>query len=110
MSLFRKKNDYNDTANKMNSNSKSSERIIFEQLNDNSEQAASLVDQLKLGKPLMLDFSRLNVAEGNKILAFLAGACYASDARYVLVKEQVYLFARNIDFVDGSLQEFIASL
>ncbi|MFI3329796.1 MAG: cell division protein SepF [bacterium] len=111
MAIFKKKtNEYDNAANKMNSTSKSSERIIFEQLSDNSEQVASLVDQLKLGKPLMLDFSRLNVTEGNKMLAFLAGACYASDARQVLVKEKVYLFARNIDFLDGSLQEFIANL
>ncbi len=112
MALFKKKNnEYELTSDKMNtSNTKSCDRIIFEQLNNDDEKIASLVDQMRLGKPLIIDFSRLNVADGNKMLSFLEGACYVSDARCVLIKEKIFLFARNIDFLDGSLSDYISKL
>ncbi|MFI3252239.1 MAG: cell division protein SepF [bacterium] len=111
MAFFRKKNEYENASNQINnSNKKARERIIFEQLNNDSQQAATLIDQLKAGSPLVIDFERLDVKEGNKMLAFFAGACYASDARYIELRESVFLFARNVDFHDGTLDEFIKNL
>ncbi len=104
----RKKNEYEKASNKINnSNKKAAERIMFEQLNDDSQQAATLIDQLKDGTPLVINFERLDVKQGNKMLSFFAGACYAIDAKYVEIREEVYLFARNIDFHDGTLDDFI---
>ena len=46
----------------------------------------------------------------NKLLAFFAGACFAIEGRNVRINEKTYLFARSVDFYDGSLQHFLDTL
>ncbi len=87
-----------------------SERIIMEQLEDDDEAAAHLVDELQIGKPLVLNFEKLDLMSANKMLAFFTGACYASSGRTIKINETTYLFARNIDFNDGSLNDFLNDL
>ena len=87
-----------------------SERIIMEQIEDNDEHMAELVDQLALGNPLVINFDKLDLMAANKMLAFLTGASYALDGRTFKINEATYLFARNEDFEDGSLQEFLNNL
>ena len=82
----------------------------MEQLDDNDNKAASLVDSLKNGSPLVINFENLDPTAANKMLAFFAGACYALDGRSVKINEKTYLFARRVDFFDGSIQKFIDSL
>ncbi len=112
MAFFKKKNNEYDAMNKQinNSNLKSSERIVYDQLENDDSRVASLVDEFKQGNPVVLDFGKLDVESGNKMLAFLSGAAYATDARSVFIRDGVYLFARNIDFLDGSLEEFLRNL
>ena len=87
-----------------------SERIIMEQIEDDDEHMASLVDSLALGNPLVINFQKLDLMAANKMLAFLTGACYALDGRTLKINEATYLFARNEEFEDGSLQEFLNNL
>ncbi len=87
-----------------------SERIIMEQIDDDDEHMASLVDSLAEGNPLVINFQKLDLMAANKMLAFLTGACYALDGRTLKINEATYLFARNEDFEDGSLQEFLNEL
>ena len=65
---------------------------------------------LKQGSPLIINFESLEPTSANKMLAFFAGACYALDGRNVKINEKTYLFARRVDFFDGSIQKFIDSL
>jgi FtsZ-interacting cell division protein YlmF len=46
----------------------------------------------------------------NKFLAFFTGACYAINGKTVKIKELTYLFARNCDFEDGSLNDFLQQI
>lgn len=87
-----------------------SERIIMEQIDDDDEHMASLVDSLAEGNPLVINFQKLDLMAANKMLVFLTGACYALDGRTLKINEATYLFARNEDFEDGSLQEFLNEL
>lgn len=103
MGLFGKKKENN-------TNVKKSDEIIMEQIPDDDEYVASLVDKLQAGKPLVINFEKLDLMAANKMLAFLTGACYASDGKTLKINEATYLFARNIDFEDGSLQEFLNQL
>lgn len=112
MSLFgkKKKNEYDEASKKLNQTELASDRVIMEEVIDNDANAASLVDSLKEGCPLILNFDNLDPMATNKLLAFFAGACYALDGKSVRINEKVYLFARKIDFYDGSLKELIDSI
>ncbi len=87
-----------------------SDRLIIEQMVDDDAKAAHLVDKLKEGNPLILNFDGLDQMILNKFLAFFAGAAYALDGKTVLINNTTYLFAKKIDFMDGSLQKFIQNL
>ena len=86
------------------------DKLIMEQLDDNDNKAAKLVDQLKDGCPLIINFENLEPIAANKMLAFFAGACYALDGRSVKINEKTYLFAKRADFFDGSIQKFLDNL
>ncbi len=103
MGLFSRKKD-------SNSDVKKSDQIIMEQISDDDEYAADLVDKLRNGTPLVINFEKLDLMSANKLLAFFTGAAYALDGRTVKINEATYLFARNEDFEDGSLQEFLNQL
>lgn len=111
MGLFsKKKNEYEEASNNLDNNLSASDRLIMEALGDDDDRAAKLVDELKSGNPLILNFAELEPLASNKLLAFFAGACYALDGRSVRINEKTYLFARKVDFFDGSLQAFIDNL
>ncbi len=82
-------------------------RIVFEKLADDDERAAELVEELRVSNPLCINFESLDIMAKNKLLAFLSGATYALEGEVVLIKSNVYLFAKKVDFLDGSLKEFI---
>lgn len=110
MGLFKKKpDDYQSTLENINKENEqlSAERIIYMQVNDDDDNSAFLVDQMKAGHPLVIDFDLLSVAEANKLVAFFCGATYAVNGTSQRLFEKVFIFARNIDFLDGSLEKFI---
>lgn len=112
MGLFtkgKKINEYEEASNNLNNEmtTLASERVIFEQIVDDDERAAFLVDQMKVGSPLILNFEKLPIMGVNKLLAFFAGACYALEGNTVRINEFTYLFARKEEFLDGSLTELI---
>lgn len=110
MALRKKKNEYDEASKALNQQGKTIDKLIMEQLDDNDKKAAELVDSLKNGAPLIINFDDLEPTSANKMLAFFAGACYALDGRSVKINEKTYLFARRVDFFDGSIQKFIDSL
>lgn len=88
-------------------NEKSADMTIFEQIEDDDQKAANLVDKMKEGYPLILNFEKLDNFAANKMLAFFSGACYASDGKIIKINQYTYLFARKNEFLDGSLKELI---
>ncbi len=113
MGLFgKKKDDYTKASKKMNqsSNLKASKKIIFEKLDDNDERAAELINELKDGAPLVINFSQLDARGINKMLAFFTGAAYAIDGETIFVKEKIYMFVRKIDLLDGSIKEWLEKM
>lgn len=111
MALFgKKKNEYDEASRGLNQKDYASERIIMEKIDDDDQRAAELVDLLKDGHPLILNFENLEPLAANKLLAFFAGACYALEGRNVIINEKTYLFARKVDFFDGSLQRFLDNI
>lgn len=111
MALFKKRgNEYEAASKGLNNTSMAVDRLIIEQMVDDDELAAKYVDNLKSGSPLILNFDGLGDFAANKMLAFFAGAAYAVEGRTVKINETTYLFARRVDFLDGSLQRFIQTL
>ncbi len=103
----KKKSDYEEASNQLNNAPKAVDRIIVDEMIDDDKRAAQLVDELKKGNPLVLNFGNLEPTAANKLLAFFAGACYAIEGRCVTINENTFLFARKTDFLDGSLQTFL---
>ena len=86
------------------------DKIIISEMKDDEEFARDLVLKLKDGNPLCLNFKNLDEDNGNKYLAFFIGASVALEGKTVRINEFTYLFARKIDFLDGSLKEWIDSI
>ncbi len=111
MGLFSKKDEYSKRAEQINETEETAaDRIIFEQIENDDERAAKLVDEMKEGKPLVINLDNLEFIEKNKFLAFFAGACYALGGRTIKINEVTYLFARKEDYLDGSLKEFVENI
>ncbi len=87
-----------------------SDKVIMEQIEDDDNRAYELVNLLKNGNPLVINFDNLDRMAANKMLAFFSGACVAVDGNIVKIREATYLFARKADFVDGSLKELLEEI
>lgn len=83
------------------------ERIISQFVNDSDYEAAQLVDKMKDGHPLVLNFKKLDLTSCNKLLAFFVGACYALEGKTIKINERTYLFALQSEFEDGTLNNYI---
>ena len=83
------------------------QRISFVEMQDDDVFARDLVLKLKAGSPLVINFENINEISTNKYLAFLSGAAVAFDGKIVFIKNNIYLFAKKEDFIDGSLKEFL---
>ena len=92
MALFgKKKNEYAEASTNLNKQETAADKMIMEQLEDTDNKAAEVVDSLKNGCPLVINFDKLDPTAANKMLAFLAGACYALEGRSVKINEKTYL-------------------
>lgn len=89
---------------------KASDRIIMKEMVNDDELARDLVLEIKEGNPVLLNFEKLEEADGNKHLAFFIGATVALDGKTVKIGEKIFLFARREDFLDGSLKKFIDNI
>lgn len=110
--MSKKNKEYLEASKKLNQEQidNAYDRAIIEQIEDDDQKAAEYVDKMKEGFPLVLNFEKLDFINANKMLAFFSGACYASEGKIVKINEATYLFARKVDFLDGSLKEFIESI
>ena len=64
MGLFSKKNnEYKEASKNLNQNQLAADRLVIERLKDDDQRAAELVDLLKSGTPIILNFEDLNEEE-----------------------------------------------
>ena len=88
-----------------------SEKIKFIQFqNDDEKLALDLVNELKDGTPLIINFEKLDEYLANKFIAFFTGANVALGYRPVVINENTLLFSIKDNFYDGSLNKFINEL
>ncbi len=111
MIFKKKKNPYDEALEGLNDESmKAQDKIIFEKMVDKDEFAKELVENLKNGYPLVINFKDLDEFQANKMLSFLIGATVALDGRTVKINSYTFLFAKKSEFLDGSLKQFIDSV
>lgn len=104
----KKEDNYQEASRALNSSPTSpADKIVIEQMEDDDEKAASYVNLIKSGIPVILNFEKLDEKASNKMLAFMAGAAFALDGKSVRINNTTYLFARKSEFIDGSLMKFI---
>lgn len=88
-----------------------SEIIKFIQFqNDDEKLALDLVNELKDGTPLIINFEKLDEYLANKFIAFFTGANVALGYRPVVINDNTLLFSIKENFYDGSLNKFINDL
>lgn len=112
MGLFRKKDPYKDLDldEELPLEGKAKDRIIMEQMTENDSRAKELLDSLKNGYPLVLNFDGMDSKQADKYMAFFQGASAALDGRAVRINETTFLYARKEEFLDGSLKQFVDSI
>lgn len=114
MGLFfkKKKDPYDDMNLELEENNfgKASDRIIMERMTYDDPHAKELLDSLKNGSPLVLNFDGMDLQQADKYMAFFQGAAAALDGRAVRINESTFLYARKEEFLDGSLKEFVDGL
>ena len=79
------------------------ERIIVK----SSDQLLDIAHLLKNGKPVLLSFELLEVAEANKMIGFLSGIAYALEGQTHFTGEKTILFGTRDNFEDGTLNKFV---
>lgn len=88
--------------------SSSFDRIIFESLqSDDDQYITMLARDLIDGNPLVLNYEELAPDPANKIMAFLSGVIFTLEGQIVQISKKVFLFAREQEFKDGTLKQFI---
>ena len=113
MGLFKRKKDpYSDIDLEDGGNlfGKASDRIIMEQMTYDDPHAKELLDSMKSGSPLVLNFSDMDSKQADKYMAFFQGAAIALEGRAVRINDSTFLYARKEEFLDGSLKEFVDSI
>ena len=103
--LFGKKN-----KEELEEVSKASDRIIMKEMINDDELARDLVLEIRDGNPVLLNFEKLEEADGNKHLAFFIGATVALEGKIIRINEYTYLFAKKEEFIDGSLREWVNNI
>lgn len=86
---------------------KAIDKVSFQEVKD-PDAGPKLADMLINGVPLVINFEFLAIDDSNKIIAFLAGVLYSINGEVREIKPLVYMFARKIEFMDGSLNDFLA--
>lgn len=89
---------------------KASDRIIMERMTYDDPHAKELLDSLRSGNPLVLNFDGMDLQQADKYMAFFQGAAIALEGRAVRINESTFLYARKEEFLDGSLKEFVDGL
>ena len=114
MGLFNRRDDsrrdYNNALNGLNNNESARDRVHFQQISPTDDPVLIADIIIQEGRPLVLDFSLLEVDEANKDLAFISGVSYALDGEVTHIYESIYLFVRRVDMLDGTLEEMIREL
>ena len=79
------------------------ERIVVQ----SEEQLLDLANLLKSGKPLLLSFELIDVAQANRMIGFLSGVVYAMDGITYFTEPKTVLFGSAQNFADGTLRQFM---
>ncbi len=74
------------------------------------ETIYDLCDTILSGKPVLANFDKLSVNDCNYILAFMSGVIYATAGEVITVGERLFLFARQEEFEDGTLREYVEDI
>lgn len=88
------------------SDARTFDKVEFYRVEDNGN-ALKLADKLLFGIPLCLDFRDCPRDDANEVITFLSGVIYSLDGSAKKIQGDIFLFARKIDYRDGSLKEFI---
>ena len=109
--FFKKKDPLKDLdLNEEELDGNAASRIIMEQMKEDDLRAKELLESLKTGFPLVLNFDSMDSKQADKYMAFFQGAAVALDGRAVRINESTFLYSRKQEFLDGSLKEFVDSI
>ena len=107
--FFKKKTD--EDFNVDETISKASDRIVFAQFtSDDDNYALELINQIRDGAPIIINFEKVDEYTTNKYMAFFTGATMMVEGKVMRINENTILFTKKENFMDGSLREFIENI
>ena len=84
------------------------ELIVFKRLDKaDDETLLEFAEMIKQGKPVVLNFDLLKIADANKAIAFLSGCVCALNGVVIEMNEKVCLFADDTLYLDGTIDKFL---
>ncbi|MBQ7642241.1 MAG: cell division protein SepF [Acholeplasmatales bacterium] len=90
---------------------KASDRIVFAQFtSDDDNYALELINQIKDGAPIIINFEKVDEYTTNKYMAFFTGATMMVEGKVMRINENTILFTKKENFLDGTLRDFIEKI
>ena len=87
-------------------------KVAFIQLrNSSDEELTKLAREIIMGIPLIINFTKLEIDDANKAIAFLSGVVFAIDGVILQFDDQKgIMFADSRVYDDGSVKDLIAEI
>lgn len=74
------------------------------------DQLFELCDTIVSGHALLANFEKMEVEDANYMLTFLSGVVYALKGEIHKTGPKTFLFAREEEYVDGTLHQYIEDI
>ena len=71
------------------------------------EELFKICDTILGGRPVIVNFDKLNGVDCNYMLAFISGVVYALEGQAVRIGPKLFIFGSKKDYEDGSLLQYV---
>ncbi len=90
-----------------NSRSQYSSQHVYVIKPDEFDDAQMIIDHLRSGQAIVINMEGIELSTAQRIIDFIAGACYAVDGSLQAISGNIFIAAPNDIYVSGDLREEI---
>ena len=74
---------------------------------NSDDQVLEICDTILNGRAVLANFNKVSTSDANSMLSFVSGVIYAIEGRYFQIESKLFLFARQEEMADGSLEQYV---
>lgn len=104
-----KSNTYNNNSNKLvsinNNRPQYGSSQVYVIKPDEFDDAQMIIDHLRSGQAIVINMEGIEVSTAQRIIDFIAGACYALDGSLQAISGNIFIAAPSEVYVSGDLRE-----